>query len=693
MAPVPAHEQRCASHISISSGDESPGPRRPSIISISSGGESPRPTKKRRVAKSPEDPRAKDNNHGGRSDEELALEMQQMELMQRWVDEGIQMAIEEMSSGVTRLQEKLPETVKIPILRDPPQTSKILPPGPSAATRHYNSPYNLQSAQAPANPLHAPHAISTNSCPSQQGYATPVYPPQYQGYGHPRAAGVPPQYQPSSQPYAAPPSYPSQYNHAPFGAGILPRPALGIKSTNVVRIVEQGGPQILSPERYLSFYDLENIYCPNKEVDSTRRAWVLQLDLNLAPFMTRYTAAYKRQEVEDTWAHLPVVKRRLVELTAVTLKYRTKVDLSSIPFRLVPKTFLPLTFAALEWQYFNVPERRLTDYQDIMIKRRAWLKDLNLEDPTYHTLCSSPAQEQAVETLYTNSHSVAERRAIEVKAAYLRVMLNPPRYKWAEFENKYFLFSKIKSEKTTDFDFRRRGWLNSLGLDLDPYNICPSDSPSGKILKERLEVYWNDFGPATRDRIEQTARTSNESVLQSMSFSEIEPFIGYSLERDFAGNTAEYDRIRERWLRVINMRPVYLTEGNLNIAWGAKSVAEKESLIGIAKTAKRVIEQEMAAEESKRLTTAIAEKAGKVRKQNLADQKRAAERWAEKKTTEKQAAERPVENRAPEKSEKVAAERWAEKKAARLEAAKLSISKSFSLMSPASAMKKKSKYS
>ncbi|KAF8846519.1 hypothetical protein BDZ45DRAFT_756016 [Acephala macrosclerotiorum] len=103
---------------------------------------------------------------------------------------------------------------------------------------------------------------------------------------------------------------------------------------------------------------------------------------------------------------------------------------------MVPPAFLPLPFTVLESSYFNVPERKLTGYQDIMKKRTTWLEDLNLYDPMYHNLCSSPAQEQAVEDLYTSSHNVIERRAIQAKAAYLRVMLNPPCLRWVEFEAK-----------------------------------------------------------------------------------------------------------------------------------------------------------------------------------------------------------------------------------------------------------------
>ncbi|KAF8848140.1 hypothetical protein BDZ45DRAFT_296550 [Acephala macrosclerotiorum] len=230
---------------------------------------------------------------------------------------------------------------------------------------------------------------------------------------------------------------------------------------------------------------------------------------------------------------------------------------------------------------------------------------------------------------------------------------------WAVFGGpcSYFLFSKIKYGKTKDFEIRRRGWLNSLGLDFEPFYFILSDTDFGTTMKEKVEASWNDLGPTTREKCEQNARTNNELVLKRMTWTEIEPLIGFSLDRDFAGEIVGYRRVREHWLSVINLRPVYLTEENLNTAWAARSVTEKATLISIAKTAKKVIDDEMTAEDAKKRAEAkaAAGKAEELAANNL----------------------------------KQAAERWVERRAKRLEAAKLSISKSASLMSSASAEKKK----
>ncbi|KAE8446894.1 hypothetical protein EG329_011525 [Mollisiaceae sp. DMI_Dod_QoI] len=182
----------------------------------------------------------------------------------------------------------------------------------------------------------------------------------------------------------------------------------------------------------------------------------------------------------------------------------------------------------------------------------------------YHIFCPSPVQEQAVETLYTSSYSVIERRAIQAKAAYLRVMLNPPRPSWVELET--------------------------------------NDTAFGKTMKERVEVSWNDLGPVSREQIERTARANNEIVLKSMSWTDIEPFIGYVLERDFAGKHSakneEFHEARERWLDAIGMRPDIETKSNLNLMWAAKSIFEKEHFIGIAKVARKSVDEEF---EAKRL--------------------------------------------------------------------------------------------
>ncbi len=142
---------------------------------------------------------------------------------------------------------------------------------------------------------------------------------------------------------------------------------------NVPSVVQQAPlePQILSPELYLSFYDLESLYCVDNENHSVRLTWLLKLGLNVAPFLNRWSSAYKKQEVEDAWMHLLPQKRRDVECTAITHKYKTAVYLDSIPLRMVPSAFLPLSFYALERHYFKIPERNLTDKNDIMKKRTA----------------------------------------------------------------------------------------------------------------------------------------------------------------------------------------------------------------------------------------------------------------------------------------------------------------------------------
>ncbi|KUJ22802.1 uncharacterized protein LY89DRAFT_310956 [Mollisia scopiformis] len=188
---------------------------------------------------------------------------------------------------------------------------------------------------------------------------------------------------------------------------------------------------------YLSFYDLENIYCPNKKDYSARLAWLKEIGLDAPLFHYRYTTLYQRQEVEDAWAQIPPHLRKYVERQAVMFKYKTTIKLDSIPLRHVPPEVLPLPISVLAMQFFNALGCNLNDVRNTMNKRRAWLKDLNLHGPLYSSLCVYLPETKAVDQLHCNSYSVIERRAIQAKAAYLRVMLNPPKPSWVDFESKY----------------------------------------------------------------------------------------------------------------------------------------------------------------------------------------------------------------------------------------------------------------
>ena len=119
------------------------------------------------------------------------------------------------------------------------------------------------------------------------------------------------------------------------------------------------------------------------------------------------------------------------------------------PFREVAAYALPLSFMALEALCFKLPERELASYANTIRKRSAWLTGLGLVEPIYHALCSTKEQETALEATY-NKLSVVKRRSIEAKAKYLKVMLNPPKPAFKEFEEQYSIpRNKISCERTT----------------------------------------------------------------------------------------------------------------------------------------------------------------------------------------------------------------------------------------------------
>lgn len=165
-----------------------------------------------------------------------------------------------------------------------------------------------------------------------------------------------------------------------------------------------------------------------------------------------------------------------------------------------------------------------------------------------------------------------------------------------KFRKQVFLFSRIHNEKKAVFETRRRDWLNSIGLNLDPFHFNTSDTKFGTAMKENVEVCWNDLSPTIREQVEHIARKNNDIVLQNIAWVDVEAFIGFVAERNFPNDSSGYLKARKRWLQAINIRCVYPTPATLENLWNSKTLWHKETLIDIAQRATRVMNDEIAAE-------------------------------------------------------------------------------------------------
>ena len=253
---------------------------------------------------------------------------------------------------------------------------------------------------------------------------------------------------------------------------------------------------------------------------------------------------------------------------ALAYRYRATVQ---APFREVAAYALPLSFMALEAQYFNLPERKLASYADTMRKRSVWLTDLGLVEPIYHALCSTQDQETALEATY-NKLSVVKRRSIEAKAKYLKVMLNSPKPTFKEFEEQYSIHKKQSFVRKNDHKAKRGEWLRAIGLDIEPFCWYPyTTTELGISQYEKTEVAWNDLGLARRRELEAKAAAFKGSQTWGLSWGQIEDSIG------FTPNDGER---WTQWLAAIGMGRALASNETRDGVWQNESQADNRLFIG-----------------------------------------------------------------------------------------------------------------
>lgn len=381
-------------------------------------------------------------------------------------------------------------------------------------------------------------------------------------------------------------SIPTSSGFVPSNRQPLTPTSSNIQKTNAIpRGKEAEQPFVLPPDQYLSWHELERHYGPTRQhfysddaYRSARLDWAKTIKMDEPPFNHPWVAEYKKQEVEDTWAGLPATKRNHVEMFALAYRYRAMVQ---APFREVAAYALPLSFMALEAQYFNLPERKLASYADTMRKRSVWLTDLGLVEPIYHALCSTQDQETALEATY-NKLSVVKRRSIEAKAKYLKVMLNSPKPTFKEFEEQYSIHKKQDFVGKNDHKAKRGEWLRAIGLDIEPFCWYPyTTTELGISQYEKTEVAWNDLGLARRRELEAKAAEFKGSQTSGLSWGQIEDSIG------FTPNDGER---WTQWLAAIGMGRALKSNETRDGVWQNRSQADRQAIYRLAVIQKKEIQ-------------------------------------------------------------------------------------------------------
>ena len=200
-----------------------------------------------------------------------------------------------------------------------------------------------------------------------------------------------------------------------------------------------------------------------------------------------------------------------------------------------------------------MPERDFKDLNDVAEKRKNWPADLGLEDSIYQTIHSSQEQELAIEIIYEDK-PILERRAIEVKAKYLKAMLTPAEIAWATFEKQYEVYPRPAFIMHTHWANRRSEWIKLLGLDYKPFSYIRVGATETDV--QTLEAAWSVKSAAERQTVEEKARLVKETANPLLLFwYEVESVFGYSEDKEkyFKKDPAAYTKKRELWLGAVGM--------------------------------------------------------------------------------------------------------------------------------------------
>ncbi|KAI9646290.1 hypothetical protein NHQ30_005731 [Ciborinia camelliae] len=355
---------------------------------------------------------------------------------------------------------------------------------------------------------------------------------------------------------------------------------------------------------YLSYYEMEQMYSTssqnpqNEKEKLARRKWLAELGIDVMPFNLVLIDQLQIDKVEIHWALKSPETRREIEQKAIRLKqpyhHIHKVPLRLAPFAMrtpVPIKLIgpvPLPFSRLEQTYFNIPERRILAYHDLVPKRLSWLKELGLDDPRYLPLAQTPLEQQALDNLHDKIPRV-ERRAIEAKAKYINAMLNPPNPSWETLEKTYEIYPATAFTVYAAYINKRRQWLHQLSLDVAPFCYKTLELPEGSM--QGMEVAWSTMYDVERNKILETAKTikqDNNPVLNS--WTALEDVYGFTKEKEkeFKNDPTGYIKKREYWiidigLNVDPFKNPQATPISLQEAWSQKPIAERKTIVDKAR--------------------------------------------------------------------------------------------------------------
>lgn len=354
--------------------------------------------------------------------------------------------------------------------------------------------------------------------------------------------------------------------------------------------------------QYLGYYEFEKLYALHDERSFTsatdfrkaRRSWLADLGIDVMPYSYVWAEQFKKEQLEQRWALETPDKRREVEKKAILIKHHVALDEDDIPLRAAPLHLigpLPISYAQLENDFFNIPERRFYDLKDFTGQRNQWLTYLGLFDSIYNTVDNSDAATAAIETIY-ELLPILDRRAIEAKARYLKMICNPPAVSWMAIETANELYPSTGFSKHAEYNDKRREWLKLLEMDHKPFwykNVTFTEAH-----RQAFEVAWSEKPEAQRIAIQRKAEALKAGwnpLLDSWIL--MEDTYGYSKEKDkeFRNDYSGYLSKRRFWLNAIGLGALPYSDFRsstieLDADWKSKSLDEKKAIVEKAKAEK-----------------------------------------------------------------------------------------------------------
>ncbi|KAF7879497.1 hypothetical protein EAF04_000693 [Stromatinia cepivora] len=338
---------------------------------------------------------------------------------------------------------------------------------------------------------------------------------------------------------------------------------------------------------YLSYYQMEQI---DKE-KLARRQWLAKLGIDVNPFNFVFIDPLQRDKVEVHWALKSTEIGRDIEQKAIRLKQpysKREVPLRLAPFALrtpIPIKLVgpvPLSFDELQQRYFNIPQRKILGYHDLIPERFGWLKELGLDDPRYLPLSQTALERQELNNFYDRKPR-AERRAIEAKAKYINAMLNPPNPSWVTLEETYEIYPASAFTAYAAYIEKRRQWLQKLGLDITPFCYKTLELSEGNM--QGMEVAWSAMTEVERNKVLETAKIIKEDSNPVVdSWSDFEYTYSFTKEKDkeFKNDPTGYAKKRGYWIIDIGL-DADSTLTSLQAAWSKKPIEERKSIVNKAK--------------------------------------------------------------------------------------------------------------